>query len=163
MQFFIKSFILLVPILYSSLYLVYSTGHCSLTCALHLKDVLFSNVLPNLLFWFHPIRVSGFHFLSIYGQTYLIFRFNLVLLLFSVPHALLFVGGMYHFCILYYSCKGWNIYNTWSCCILLELVRSYKKKIHILCYTWSILDIVHSLCRYKDLLWRCHLRNSKPF
>ena len=84
------------PVLYSSLYLVYSRGYYSLIYALFLQVVLLSDVLPYLLSWLHRIRVNGFAFPSIYDQPYLTFLFHLVQLFFDVPLDLLLEDGTTH-------------------------------------------------------------------
>ena len=71
-------FQLLVPRLYSFLYLVSSRGQHSPRYVPLLWDVFFSNVLPYRLFQLYSTRVDGFSFLSIYGQPYLTFLFPLL-------------------------------------------------------------------------------------
>ena len=85
-------------------------------CADSLRRLLFQCFFLSIIY---PARIDGFPFLSIYGQPYLTFLFPLILLLFDVPVVLLLEDGMCYLCILCHSCMGWNIYNSWLCCILL--------------------------------------------
>ena len=102
--FFIEPFWLLVSKSYSSLYLVNSTGHCSPTCAASFKRL--------------SVFLDGSPFLSIYGQLYPTFWPLPGILPFDVPLALVFVGDMSHFCLLYSNCMGWSKRNSWSCILL---------------------------------------------
>ena len=64
-------------------------------------------------------KVWWFPFSSIYEQRYPTFWFQHILLLFNVHVALLFMTGISRICMLYHGYIGWNIYNSWTCCLLL--------------------------------------------
>ena len=86
-------------------------------CTDSLSRLTLQGSLSIILTSFH--RADGFPFSSIYGPPYPTFQFHLVLLLFDVLLALLFVGSMSRLCILYYNHKGWSTHSSWSCWILL--------------------------------------------
>ena len=110
-------FWLLVPILYSSLYLVYPTGHCIRIYVLNPEGVESSNVILYEIFHLHPMRADGFSFPSIDGLPYPTFQFHHILLTSDVLLALLLVGELSRLRIFYRNCKGWSKHSSWSCWI----------------------------------------------
>ena len=141
--------------MYSTLYLVYSAGHCSPTYVLIPLGVWSYNVQPYQLFQLYPIRVDSFPFPSMYGPPYPTFQSHPVLLPSDVLLALLLVGDLSHLCIFYHNCKGWSEHSSWPCWILLVVwpgrdTSGVLNNLWIL--SWCYMDYI-SFWSFRLVLW----------
>ena len=104
LQFFSLAFLLI------GFHIIFISILCLLkkvTVAQHMHCFFKTSYSPMFfpIYYFHPIRVDGFPFPSIYGQPYLTFRFHLEILLFNVHLALLLMYGL---AFVYFTTTAWD-------------------------------------------------------